>query len=329
MKLGSLKSASRDGELIIVNRELTHFALATLIAPTLQYAIDNWNNTKESLQQLYLEVNQRPTQFSPLRFEELAAPLPRAYQWLDGSAYLSHVERVRRSRKAEMPETIKTDPLMYQGGSDSFLGCRDPILLIDEAMGSDFEAELVVVTDDVPMQCSVKKAESHILLLGLINDVSLRYLAAKELPKGFGFLHSKPSTAFAPVFVTPDELGPAWSASQAALTLEAYRNNEWQGAPKANIGMHFNFAQLIAHAAFTRQLTAGTIIGSGTVSNADETVGYACLLEKRSEEVNKLGAAHTSFLQYGEKIRIEAFNEEGISIFGSIEQEVIPFPNSK
>jgi fumarylacetoacetate (FAA) hydrolase len=254
-----------------------------------------------------------------------AAPLPRAYQWADGSAYVTHVELVRKARNAEMPQSFWTDPLMYQGGSDSFIGARDPILAADESWGIDFEGEVAVITDDVTMGTPVESAESHIKLLMLANDVSLRNLIPNELAKGFGFFQSKPSTAFSPVAVTPDELGEAWSGGKVHLPLHVTFNDAAFGKPNAGQDMTFSFPQLISHAAKTRALGAGTIIGSGTISNKDHSAGSACLAERRTLETIKFGAPKTPFMKFGDRVRIEMFDAEGRSIFGAIEQEAVRY----
>jgi fumarylacetoacetate (FAA) hydrolase len=254
-----------------------------------------------------------------------AAPLPRAYQWADGSAYVTHVELVRKARNAEMPQSFWTDPLMYQGGSDNFIGARDPILAADESWGIDFEGEIAVITDDVTMGTAADSAETHIKLLMLVNDVSLRNLIPGELSKGFGFFQSKPATAFSPVAVTPDELGEAWSGGKVHLPLHVVFNDMEFGRPNAGEDMTFSFPQLIAHAAKTRALAAGTIIGSGTVSNSDHSAGSACLAERRTLETIEHGAPKTPFMKFGDRVRIEMFDAENRSIFGAIEQETVRY----
>ena len=323
MKLASLKSSNRDGELIIVDHRLSRYSRAESVAPTLQLAIENWSDCQDRLQKIADELNSNPDMGSALKLNDLASPLPRAYQWLDGSAYLSHVERVRKARGAEMPASFLTDPLMYQGGSDKFLGPTDPIFANSEDEGIDFESEVAVVTDDVPQGVKVAAAESHIKLIMLVNDVSLRNLIPAELAKGFGFIHGKPPTAFSPVAVTPQELGDAWRGAKVHLPLHTYYNNNWFGDPDAGIDMQFSFAQLIVHAATTRPLKAGTIIGSGTVSNQDTTRGCSCFAEKRVLEIIHSGEASTPFMKFGDKVRIEMIDDAGQSIFGGIEQEVM------
>lgn len=329
MKLASLKDG-RDGRLVVVSRDLSRCLPASDVAPTLQTALDNWATTRPALEAISarLEAGEGDA------FDEsrCASPLPRAYQWADGSAYVNHVELVRKARGAEMPATFWTDPLMYQGGSDSFLGPRDTIPMADEAWGIDFEAEIVVVTDDVPMGISAADAADHIQLIMLVNDVSLRNLIPGELAKGFGFFQSKPSSAFSPVAVTPDELGDAWRDAKVHLPLLSYLNDKAFGKPDAGIDMTFDFGQLVAHAAKSRPLGAGTLIGSGTVSNKLNDgpgkpidaggVGYSCIAEVRTIETIKDGKPSTSFMKFGDRIRIEMNDAGGQSIFGTIDQVV-------
>jgi fumarylacetoacetate (FAA) hydrolase len=324
MKLATLKTAGRDGSLAVVNRELTQAKAVPEIALTLQSALDNWSRVEPQLQQVYQTLNEGGCESVPFDVCRAAAPLPRAYQWLDGSAYLSHVERVRKARGADLPKSLFDDPLMYQGASDVMLGACDAIEVSSEDWGIDFEAEVGVVTDDVDYGISINKAASHIKLIVLINDVSLRNLIPDELAKGFGFLHGKPASAFSPVAVTSDELGAAWGDSRLHLPLMVHWNGQLFGQANAGTDMQFNFARLIHHAAKTRKLTAGTIIGSGTVSNVDSTTGYSCIVEKRVVEIIETGAAVTGFMRFGDKVRIEMLNEQGQSIFGAIEQEVRP-----
>jgi fumarylacetoacetate (FAA) hydrolase len=325
MKLASLKSGSRDGTLVIVDRELkTAFPALESGFSTLQSVLENWDDAAPALETTYRALNQRELDAPPLNPAELASPLPRAYQWLDGSAYLSHVERVRKARGAPMPPSLYTDPLMYQGGSAAFLGPKDPIRLPDESWGLDFEAEIAVITDDVPTGTPAEEAAPHIKLLMLVNDISLRSLIPQELAKGFGFLHGKPGPAFSPVAVTPDELGDAWDGGKVHLPLLTYRSGTLVGKPDAGQGMQFDFPALIAHAAKTRPLPAGTIIGSGTVSNADTGRGYSCIVEKRVLEQIESGEARTPYLRHGETVRIEMRDRNGRSIFGAIEQDVQP-----
>jgi len=324
MKLATLKSDSRDGSLAVVNRELTRAQTVPDIAPTLQDALDDWAGVEPRLQQVYQALNAGDCESIPFAASQAAAPLPRAYQWLDGSAYLSHVERVRKARGADLPKSLLDDPLMYQGASDVMLGPCDPVEVASADWGIDFEAEVGVITDDVEYGISIDKAASHIKLVLLINDVSLRHLIPGELAKGFGFLHGKPASAFSPVAVTPDELGAAWQDSRLHLPLTVHWNGRLFGEANAGTDMQFNFARLIAHAAKSRKLTAGTIIGAGTVSNYDLTTGYACIAEKRLVEILETGAAVTEFMRFGDRVRIEMLNQEGQSIFGAIEQEVRP-----
>ena len=285
MKLGSLKEGGRDGTLIVVSRDLSRGVRAIGIADTLQRALEDWSNTAPRLNALYDALNGGNAEGAfDLDLAALAAPLPRAYEFVDGSAYLPHVERVRRARGAEVPESFYSDPLMYQAVSAGFYGPRDPVRVPSEEYGIDLEAEVVVVTDDVPMAATPDQAASHIQLIGLVNDVSLRNLIPNELAKGFGFLQSKPRSALSPVFVTPDELGDAWQGSKVHLALTTHINGEWFGAPEAGVDMQFDFAQLVAHAAKTRPLSAGTIVGSGTVANQDTSLGASCFAEKRTVE---------------------------------------------
>ncbi|WP_407331969.1 fumarylacetoacetate hydrolase family protein [Enterovibrio sp. 27052020O] len=324
MKLASLKHR-RDGKLILVSRDLTQAVDASDIALTLQDAIDEWGTLSPLLQERYDALNANKASgrftFNPV---DCDSPLPRAYQWADGSAYVNHVELVRKARGASMPESFWTDPLMYQGMSDKFLGPCDNIELCDENWGCDFEAEVAVITDDVNMATSANDAAKHIKLLMLVNDVSLRNLIPEELAKGFGFFQSKPASAFSPVAVTPDELVENWHDNKVHLPLSVQFNGDLFGAPNAGVDMTFDFAELIAHAAKSRPLGAGTIIGSGTVSNLDRSKGSCCIAERRMLEILDLGAPKTPFLHYGDKVEIEMHDKEGRSIFGRIEQEVIP-----
>ncbi len=322
MKLASLK-LGRDGALIVVSRDLTRCVSASHIAPTLQYAMDHWHEAAPRLMRVYDLINEGAVAGEkPFDPKECASPLPRAYQWADGSAYVTHVELVRKARGAEMPPSFWTDPLMYQGGSDSFIGPCDPIVAADESWGIDFEGEVAVITDDVPMGTSATAAEKHIKLLLLVNDVSLRNLIPAELAKNFGFFQSKPASAFSPVAATPDELDQAWSDGKVHLPLTVTYNGEGFGAPNAGEDMTFSFPQLIAHAAKTRALVAGSIVGSGTVSNKNHAVGSACLAERRTLETLEQGAAKTPFMKFGDRIRIEMFDSTGQSVFGAIDQVV-------
>jgi fumarylacetoacetate (FAA) hydrolase len=323
MKLGSLKEGGRDGTLVVVSRDLTRAVQATGIAPTMQRALEDWSNLAPRLNALFeaLEDGSADGAFD-LDVARMAAPLPRAYEFVDGSAYLPHVERVRRARGAEVPESFYTDPLMYQATSAGFHGPRDPVRVPDEAHGIDLEAEIVVVTDDVPMGVTPGQAASHIQLVGLVNDVSLRNLIPGELAKGFGFLQSKPRSALSPVFVTPDELGDAWRGNKLHLPLVSHVNGQWFGAPEAGVDMQFDFAQLVAHAARTRPLSAGTIVGSGTIANQDTSKGASCFAEKRTVEALEQGEPKTPFMKFGDSVRIEMLDGQGRSIFGAIEQTI-------
>ncbi len=325
MKLATLKDGTRDGTLLVVSRDLTNAEKADHVAPTLQAALDDWEYCAPQLERLYNQLNDAPSNRAfELDVAQLMAPLPRAYQWADGSAYLNHVELVRKARGAEMPPEFKKEPLMYQGGSDSMLGARDDIVLADEAWGIDLEAEVAVVTGDVPMGVERDKAPNYVRLVMLLNDVSLRNLVPAELGKGFGFFNSKAWTAFSPVAVTPDELGEAWDGRKLHLPLLVYVNGEELGHPNAGKDMNFHFGQLIAHAAKTRPLGAGAIVGSGTVSNKERAAGCACLAEKRALETIKHGQPKTPFLKFGDTVKIDMLDAEGRSIFGAIEQRVAP-----
>jgi len=323
MKLASLKAGGRDGTLIVVDRSLTQYAAVPDIATTLQQAIDHWPNTAPRLNAVSEALNAgKRGDAQRLDYMALASPLPRAFEFVDGSAYLPHVERVRRARGAEVPESFYSDPLMYQATSGGFLGPRDPVYVVNEEYGIDFEAEVVVVTDDVPMAVDAARAAEHIQLVGLVNDVSLRNLIPAELAKGFGFLQSKPRSALSPVLVTPDELGDAWRDCVLHHPLRSWLNGERFGEPEAGVDMQFNFAQLVAHAAKTRPLPAGTIVGSGTVANQDEGAGASCLAERRMLEIIANGKPSTPFMSFGDTIRIEMLDGAGASIFGAIEQEI-------
>ncbi|MET0655330.1 MAG: fumarylacetoacetate hydrolase family protein [Pseudoxanthomonas sp.] len=323
MKLGSLKEGGRDGTLIVVARDLTRAVRATGIAATLQAALEDWSNLAPRLNALSESLNSGDADgVFDLDFNALAAPLPRAYEFVDGSAYLPHVERVRRARGAEVPESFYTDPLMYQATSASFYGPRDAVRVVSEDYGIDLEAEIVVITDDVPMAVTPEQAAAHIQLIGLVNDVSLRNLIPGELNKGFGFLQSKPRSALSPVFVTPDELGASWRENKVHLPLLTHINGEWFGAPEAGVDMQFDFSQLVAHAAKTRPLSAGTIVGSGTIANEDTSKGASCFAEKRTVETLRDGKPSTPFMKFGDVVRIEMLNGDGGHIFGAIEQRI-------
>jgi fumarylacetoacetate (FAA) hydrolase len=319
MKLASLKHG-RDGSLVVVSRDLSRCLPVPDIAPTLQAALDDWEVIAPQLAEKAEAVEQRHGEaFDPAA---CAAPLPRAYQWADGSAYVVHVELVRKARGADLPPSFWTDPLIYQGGSANFIGPRDPIRLGDEAWGIDFESEIAIVTGDVPMGVALEQAGEHIKLLMLVNDVSLRNLIPGELAKGFGFFQSKTWTAFSPVAVTPDELGEAWNGGSIDLALRTDLNGANFGHPNARTGMVFDFPQLIAHAAKTRPLATGTIIGSGTVANDDHSVGSSCIAERRAIETIEAGAPKTPFMRFGDRVRIEMLDKAGASIFGAIDQTV-------
>jgi fumarylacetoacetate (FAA) hydrolase len=330
MKLATLKDGTRDGTLIVVSRDLKHAIKADDIAPTLQAALDDWDYASPQLTDRYDALNRSPGsrafEFDP---KQCASPLPRAYQWADGSAYTNHAELLRKARGADMPKSYRRDPLMYQGGSDAFLGPCDDIVLESEDWGIDLEAEVAVVTGDVPMGLPAKKAGDCIRLVMLANDVSLRELVPAELAKGFGFFHSKPSSAFSPVAVTPDELGAAWDGGKVSLPLVVQVSGEELGRPNAGVDMTFEFPKLISHAAMTRALGAGAIIGSGTVSNADRGTGSACIAEKRAIETIADGKPATPYLKFGDRVRIEMFDTAGNSIFGAIDQQVARYTPPK
>ncbi|HLM53772.1 MAG TPA: fumarylacetoacetate hydrolase family protein [Pseudoxanthomonas sp.] len=323
MKLGSIKEGGRDGTLVVVSRDLAQAVRAAGIVSTLQQALEDWSNVAPRLNALSESLHGGDADgVFDLDMKALAAPLPRAYEFVDGSAYLPHVERVRRARGAEVPESFYTDPLMYQATSAGFYGPRDAVRVVSEDYGIDLEAEIVVVTDDVPMAVTPEQAAAHIQLVGLVNDVSLRNLIPGELAKGFGFLQSKPRSALSPVFVTPDELGEAWRDSKLHLPLLTHINGEWFGAPEAGVDMQFDFSQLVAHAARTRPLSAGAIVGSGTIANQDTSKGASCFAERRTVETLRDGKPSTPFMKFGDLVRIEMLAADGSSIFGAIEQRI-------
>jgi len=340
MKLATLKAGGRDGTLVVVSRDLQTCTEAPEVAPTLQQALDDWADMAPRLDEIYQALNAGSrADAKPFDPVQAAAPLPRAYQWADGSAYVNHVELVRRARGAELPDSFWTDPLMYQGGSDSFLGARDDVPLADDqTWGIDFEGEIAVITDDVPMGASPAQAAGHIKLIMLVNDVSLRGLIPGELAKGFGFFQSKPSSVFSPVAVTPDELGDAWDGQRLDLPLLSTLNGEPFGKPNAREDMTFDFPTIVAHAAKTRPLGAGAIVGSGTVSNKQDTdhgsaiadggVGYSCIAEVRMIETINSGEAKTPFMKFGDTIRIEMLDADGASIFGAIDQKIVKYEAS-
>tara|TARA_R110002126_G_scaffold10245_88_gene46839 strand:- start:2205 stop:3224 length:1020 start_codon:yes stop_codon:yes gene_type:complete len=336
MKLASLKNNTRDGQLVVVSRDLTRCIAVAEIAGTLQQLLDNWATLADKATAVYQALNAGKLDgemiFDPARCE---SPLPRAYQWADGSAYVNHVELVRKARNSEMPPSFWTDPLMYQGGSDDFIGPRDPIEAISTEHGIDFEGEVAIITDDVPMAVSPEQALGNIRLLMLVNDVSLRGLIPNELAKGFGFFNSKPASSFSPVAVTPDELGDKWQDGRVHLPLLSTYNGQPFGKPNAGVDMTFHFGQLIAHAAKTRNLGAGAVIGSGTVSNKQGTeygtaiteggVGYSCIAEIRMIETIRDGKPSTAFMQFGDTIKMEMLDSDGQSIFGAIDQQVLQY----
>lgn len=330
MKLATMKNGSRDGSLYVVDLHLHRAVSAAAIARTMQEALDDWEHTAPRLAQLYQDLNEgHVSNTIPFDTTRCMAPLPRAYQWVDGSAYVNHVELVRKARGVEMPPSFWTDPLMYQGLSDSFIGPTDDIELADEKWGIDFEAEISVVTDDVAMGITPADAKKHIKLIMLVNDVSLRYMAKEELQKGFGFLNCKPTCAFSPVAVTPDELGDAWDGGKVHLPLMTHRGDTLFGNPNAGVDMVFDFPTLIAHAAKTRRLSAGTIVGSGTVSNKDRSVGSSCIVEQQTLEKLDTGEVKTPFLKFGERVHIEMLDKEGKSIFGAINQKLVQYNYAK
>ena len=324
MKLATYKDGSRDGQLVVVSRDLSLAHYASGVATRLQQVLDDWNFLSPQLQELSQTLNHGKARhafaFDP---QMCMAPLPRAYQWADGSAYINHVELVRKARGAQVPPSFYTDPLMYQGGSDDFIGPRDDIVCASTEFGIDFEAEIAVVTDDVPMGTGPDTALEGIRLLMLANDVSLRNLIPAELAKGFGFLQGKPATAFSPVAVTPDELGSAWQHGRVHLNLESVWNGKRVGLTDAGPEMTFHFGQLIAHLCKTRNVRAGSVIGSGTVSNQDWSRGWSCIAEKRAIETIEGGSPKTGFMQFGDTVRIEMKGADGMSVFGAIEQKVV------
>lgn len=334
MKLASLRDGTRDGQLVVVSKDVTRCCAATNIAPTLQAALDDWDNVAPLLEALYRDVEHQTVPCERFHERDALSPLPRAYQWADGSAYINHVELVRQARGAKVPESFYRDPLMYQGGSDGFLAPRQDIPLGDVAWGCDMEGEIACVTGDVPMGVSSAEALGHIRLLMLVNDVSLRGLIPAELEKGFGFFQSKPASAFSPVAVTPDELGDAWQDGVIRLPLKVDYNGQPFGRANAGVDATFSLADLVAHVAKTRTLGAGSIIGSGTVSNkgadggpgkpvAEGGLGYSCIAEIRMIETIRDGAPKTRFMQPGDTVAIWMDDAHGHSIFGKIEQTVV------
>lgn len=324
MKLASLKH-SRDGQLIVVSKDLTRYTKAKSVASTMQAALDDWSNTYEKLNAIYKDLECGKIEGNLLNFRLCAAPLPRSYHWVDGSAYVTHVELVRKTRGAVLPDSFWTDPLMYMGASDAFLGPHDDIPAENEEWGIDFEAEIAVITDDVPAGTSIKGAKKHIKLISFLNDVTMRNLVPSEIVKQFGFYQAKPWTSFPPIFVTPDELGEAWDGCKLSLPIHSTLNGTKIGAPEAGIDMTFNFCELIAHAAKTRPLMAGTVIGSGTVANDGSEKGSSCLAEVRALEILKDGKPSTPFMNFGDRIEIEILDREGKTIFGKIDQKVVQY----
>jgi fumarylacetoacetate (FAA) hydrolase len=324
MKLATLKDGSRDGQLVVVSRDLAQAHFATGIATRLQQVLDDWNFLSPQLEDLYATLNggkaRHAFAFDP---QQCMAPLPRAYQWADASGYLTHVERVRRARGAELPEGLRAEPLMYQGGSDHLLGPCDDAFFFDEADGIDFEAELAVVTGDVPMGASPEQALDGVRLLVLVNDWTLRHRVPAEMAKNFGFLQSKPATAFGPVAVTPEELGDAWKGGRVHLPLQSSWNGRKVGLPDAGEGMDFPFGHILAHLARTRQVRAGSVVGGGTVSQADASKGWSCIAEKRALEIIDSGEAKTGYMRFGDTVRLEMKGRDGLSVFGAIDQRVV------
>jgi fumarylacetoacetate (FAA) hydrolase len=325
MKLATLKNTTRDGQLVVVSRDLGKAVAVPQIATTMQAALDNWSNIAPKLSEVAAALEQGNVKDS-FAFDQARAmaPLPRAYHWVDGSAYVNHVELVRKARGAQMPESFWTDPLVYQGGSDDFLGARDDVPMPSEEHGIDLEGEIAVITDDVPMGTKRDAAFGHIKLVMLVNDWSLRNLIPGELAKSFGFYQSKPATAFSPVAVTPDELGNAWQEAKVHRPLIVHVNGKPFGQPNAGVDMTFDFARLIEHITLTRNARAGTVLGSGTISNYDRSLGSACIAERRTLEQIEQGKPVMPFLKFGESVRIEMFDADGRSIFGAIDQKVVP-----
>jgi fumarylacetoacetate (FAA) hydrolase len=323
MKLATLKDGTRDGQLAVVSADLSSAHFADGIAPTLQRAMDDWNFVAPQLDELYRTLNHgRARHAFPFDARRCMAPLPRAFQWLDGSVYANHVELLRRARGAQMPETYLSEPTIYQGGADDFLGPCDDAIFGSEDWGIDFEAEVAVLVDDVPMGANAAQAAARIRLLALANDWSLRHLIPRDLAKGFGFLQGKPATAFAPVAVTPDELGDAWRGAMVHLPVLVHWNGKKVGEADAGTDAVFDFGQLLAHAALTRNLRAGTVLGAGTVSNRDPARGWSCIAEARAREVLEHGEARTEFMKFGDRVRIEMLDPTGASVFGAIDQQV-------
>ncbi len=323
MKLATLNDGTRDGSLVIVRRDGEVFASATDIAPNLQAALDDWSNAKPKLEARAAELESGAIAGEPVDTSKLHSPLPRAYEWIDGSAYINHIVLVRKARNAEPPATLETDPLIYQGGSGHLLAPTEDIPMVNEEWGLDFEAEVAVILDDTPRGTSEDELLDHVALIVLVNDITLRNLIPGELAKSFGFFQSKPASAFSPFAVTPDELGDAWKDGRIHLPLYSYYNGEKFGDPEAGPAMHFSFKDLIKHLTKTRSYTAGTILGSGTVSNEDRSRGSSCLAEKRMLEKIDTGEFHTPFMKAGDTIKIEMLDKNGANIFGTIDQKVV------
>jgi fumarylacetoacetate (FAA) hydrolase len=326
MKLGTIKNSTRDGQLVVVSKDGSRYEETGALCRSLQMALDNWSEMQPKLQKLYDHLNQTPNAGRPIVWEEFLAPLPRAYEWIDGSAYINHVILVRKARQAEPPKTLKTDPLIYQGGSGIMLAPSENIYLMDESWGCDFESEVAVILDDTPQGTRKEDALKHIRLIMLVNDVSLRGLIPQELEKGFGFFQSKPASAFSPFAVTPDELGASWKDGRVHLPLVTHLNGKKFGDPNAGPEMFFGFCELIEHICKTRSYTAGTILGSGTVSNEDRARGSSCLAEVRMIETIDHGKPSTPFLKMGDQVAIEMFDGQGKTIFGKIAQKVVSEP---
>jgi len=332
VKLASLKGPTRDGTLVVVSRDLTRAVKADGVAATMQFALERWDEVAAKLGDVAqsLEAGHERHAFDfqeALAAGRVAAPLPRAYEWLDGSAYLSHVERVRRARNDKVPESFKTDPLMYQGGAGDMMGPRDPIRVLSEDWGVDLEGEVAAIVGDLPMGATREQAAAAIRLVTLVNDLSFRRLIPAELAKGFGFVNGKGANALAPVAVTPDELGAAWRDGRLHGKLACHVNGRKLGEPDAGVDAQFGLFELIAHAAKTRALASGALVGTGTVSNQDKSVGYACLMEARLVEQVEQGEAKTPFLKFGDTVKIEMLGEKGVSVFGAIEQRVERYEN--
>ena len=327
MKLGTIKNGGRDGQLVVVNKKGTQFVAVPELASTLQSVLDNWDELSPKLEGVYKSLNSGSIEGKSVVLDDFMAPLPRAYEWIDGSAYINHIVLVRKARGAQPPETLRTDPLVYQGGSGVLLGPTADIKLENPEWGCDFESEVCVVLGDTPQGVKADDASKYVRLVGMVNDVSLRNLIPGELAKGFGFFTSKPASAFAPFFVTPDELGDAWQDGRVHLPLLTHYKGEKYGDPDAGPEMHFSFFDLVQHLTKTRSYTAGTIVGSGTVSNEDRARGSSCLAEQRMIEKIDTGEFKTPFMTAGDTIKIEMFDKSGETIFGTIDQKVVTGKN--